>query len=275
MAITTNDQYVAAAKQDIQLIKTGNIAVTQPATGWWSCFAAAGNPGAGTIATLGAATTGSVPNDTVAGFPSINAFGVSAKGYITGVEFSNTIACRMAIDDVLWSSASVSLAAAATTSFSGNPSYSSRLSPANDYTGTRLFMAINTAVTTTSPVVIVTYTNQAGTAGRTTGSVTLPAVGSLLVGRLVELPLQAGDSGIQSIQSIQVVTPGAAGACNLWVVRNVWTGRVKIVNDGGVQNLYDVGIPEIFTDSALALRIITDTAVNTGLPEVMLQISNA
>ena len=75
MAITTLDGYIASAKQLVPWIKTA--ARTTVAAGWFSLFELAGNPGAGTLA--GSSTTaGVVPDDTVAGFPSLSTFGGGA-----------------------------------------------------------------------------------------------------------------------------------------------------------------------------------------------------
>lgn len=96
----------------------------------------------------------------------------------------------------------------------------------------------------------ISYTNQAGTAGRTT-TVAIPA--TWRAGRLLFiLTLQSGDTGIQSIQSVTLsATTGAAGAF-------------------GVTCLYALGVVVAFPSAniaeprqtALGIKIASDTAIS-------------
>ena len=83
MAITSGDTYIASAKQVIPYTKTASV--TTIANTRFTTFGVAGNPGAGTRA-MTTATTGAVPDDTVAGYPLLNAFGGSATGYLSRVQ---------------------------------------------------------------------------------------------------------------------------------------------------------------------------------------------
>ena len=69
MAITSFDPgLIGAAKQFSSFAKTA--ARTSVATGWFSVFDLAGNPGAGVLAGT-STTTGVVPTDATAGCPTI------------------------------------------------------------------------------------------------------------------------------------------------------------------------------------------------------------
>lgn len=52
-----------------------------------------------------------------------------------------------------------------------------------------------------SQSIAVTYTNQDGVTGRTTGTIAATGVAPI-VGRMLQLPLQAGDTGVQKIESV-------------------------------------------------------------------------
>ena len=73
-------------------------------------------------------------------------------------------------------------------------------------------IVIYTQVGTTGTTISINYTNQAGTSGRISPVTSFGATGFREVGILIPIPLQAGDTGIQSIESVTVTaTTGTAG----------------------------------------------------------------
>lgn len=264
MAITTLDGLIAAASQKVSHLKTGSR--TSVAGVHFSVFDMAGNPGAGTLA--GTSTTaGVVPTDATAGTPDINAFGGGASGYLSAVTFANTVACRLTLFDLLWKGGAYPFNAAVT--LASQPAYSSRVLGGTDYTNTEIWLEAVTAFTG-SQSIAVTYTNQAGTAGRTTGTVATGV--APIVGRMLQLPLQAGDTGVQKIESV-TSTVSTVGTFNVLVMRRLWQGRVRSINDGDTHDFLKTGMPQIFADSALFLTVATDST-NTGVPEIQLEIVN-
>lgn len=273
MAITTFDGYIAAAKQYVPYIKTpGRVTV---AAAWFTPFDLAGNPGAGTLA--GTSTTaGVVPTATDAGFPPINAFGGSNTGYLSQVQFASTAACRIKVFDLVWKGGAYAFTAG-TTTLSAQPSYSARVPGGTDYTGTQIWIEVSTAfVTGTAWQVQVTYTNQAGTAGRT--GIILPATSAagLTLGRMYQLGLQAGDSGVQKIESVIVtngVTAMTAGNFNVLVMRPLWSGRVPLNNGADIHDLTKTGMSQVFATSAL-YPIFNCDSTALGVPEMEMVIAN-
>lgn len=265
MAIQTLDQYIAAAKQQINVAKL--TARTSIAAAWSSVFDLAGNPAAGVLA--GTSTTaGVVPDATTAGVPVINAFGGGATGYLSTVDFGSTVACRMLLADLVFKAGAYAFNAAQ--ALSAQPSYSARMPGGTDFTGTQIWIEAVTAFTG-NPSVAVTYTNQAGVTGRTTGTFATGA--ALTVGRMLQLPLQAGDTGVQKIESV-TATVATVGTLNVLVLRPLWTGRVRLVNDGDIHGLDKTGMPQVFATSALVMAINADST-STGIPELQLEIANA
>lgn len=276
--INSENDYILSAKQNLQYVKTASI--TAIATRWYTTRHLAGNPGAtAALTSAGAATTGSVWTDSTSGFPVLNAFGASAVGYLTGIEYGSTVACRLAIDDILWISPNINMLTVATSTFSSQPSYASRL-PNTDYKGLKIFfeVASQTSNFTASNQFIVGYTNQDGTTGRTTGTISLLStlVAASSPGSWFQLPLQAGDTGVQKIDSIQVTSAGTGATVftgNVIVARNIWNGRVRLANDGDVHDMYKTGFPICFANMALHLRVAPDSTA-TGIPETYIQIAN-
>jgi hypothetical protein len=78
--------------------------------------------------------------------------------------------------------------------------------------GVFIGIVIYTAVGTTGTTISVRYTNQAGTANRTSTVTTFGATGFREAARLIQIPLQAGDTGVRSVEGVTVTaTTGTAG----------------------------------------------------------------
>lgn len=264
MAISSLDGYIAAAKQRLAFTKTASR--TTVATGWFSLFDLAGNPGAGTLA--GASTAaGVVPDDTVAGYPSVNSFGGGATGYLAKVEYGCSVATRIAIYDRLFVAGAYAFNAA--TTLASQPSYSGRVPGGTDYRGLEIWVEQVTAATG-NQAVTATYTNAAGTTARTTGAVGIAAAPTL--GRCWQLPLQAGDDGVTKLESI-TGTIATVGTFNVMVLRQLWGGRVRIANDGDVHDILRTGLPQIFDTSAIYVMVAADST-SSGVPDMMISVAN-
>lgn len=261
--ITSLDLYIASAKQRVQWMRSATRATI--AASWFSLFDVAGQPGAGTLAGTSTAA-GVVPTSSTAGCPTINAFGGSATGRLSKVEFGCSIACRLSIYDLLFKAGAYTFNASQ--ALSAQPSYSARV-PGTNYAGLEIWCEQVTAATG-NQAVNVTYTNQAGTAGQTTGAVGIGAAQT--VGRMWQLPLAAGDSGVQMITNV-VGSVATVGTFNVLVLRPLWSGRVRIANDGDVHDLLKTGMPQVFATSALYWLTNTDSN-SSGFPEMSVEIAN-
>jgi hypothetical protein len=273
MPISTFDGFIAAAKNYISLAKLSpRVGVVQGS--WTSVFDVPGNPGAGVLAGTSTAA-GVVPNDATPGCPDIAAFGGGAVGYLAQVDFGSSVACRLKLMDMLFKAGAYGFATA-TTNLAAQPSYASRM-PGGSFGDTQIWIEASTAfVTGTAWTIQIGYTNQAGVSGRLTVAQTYAAA-ALALGRMYQLPLQAGDAGIQKIDSVIITNGGTAmtaGALNVLVMRPLWSGRVRAANDGDVHDLAKTGMPVLFTDTALALLVAPDST-STGIPELELVIANA
>lgn len=263
MAIASLDNYIASAKQLIPFSNTTTR--TSVASAYFSVFDVAGNPGAGTLAGS-STTTGTVPTDATAGCPAINAFGGSATGYLAKVSFGCTVACRIYLYDLLWKGGAYAFNA----STSGNTptSYSSRVPGGTDYNGLEIWLEQVTAGTG-SQSVAVTYINQAGTTGRSTGTV---VTATNIVGRCHRLPLQAGDTGVQGVTGV-VGSVASAGTFNILVLRPLDTERINAANVSVTHDWSQTGSPILFADSAL-YRLISADSTSTGISELGIVVAN-
>ncbi|MGL4640519.1 MAG: hypothetical protein ACRCVX_12425 [Shewanella sp.] len=261
MAITSFDPgLVGSVKQTIPWTRTG--ARTTIASAWYGMLDVAGSPGGGVLA--GASTTaGVVPTDATAGFPVINSFAGGAKGYLAQVEFGSSLACRIRMNDMLFKAGAFPFNA--TQALTAQPSYASR---AGDYKDTQIwFEAVTTF--TGNPTVTVTYTNQDGVSGRVA---TLALGLAPIVGRRMQLPLQAGDVGVQLITNV-TCTVATVGTFNVLVLRKLWSGRVRINNDGDIHGPDKTMIPVVFSDSAIDVMLAMDSTTS-GVPDLEFVIAS-
>jgi hypothetical protein len=264
MAITTLDQFIAAASQRVGVLKTASR--TAVAGVHYSVLDLAGNPGAGVLAGANIAN-GVVPTNATAGFPVINAFGGGATGYLANVQFGNSVACRLTMFDLLFKAGAYAFNANQV--LTSQPSYANRVLNGTDFTNTGIWIEAVTAFTG-NQTITVTYTNQAGVAGRTTGAVATGVAPT--VGRMLQLPLQAGDTGVQKIDSV-ISTGSTVGTFNVLVMRRLWQGRVRIANDGDAHDFTKTGMPTVFANSALYLTVAADSTA-TGVPEIQIEVVN-
>jgi len=276
MAITSLDQWLASNRQRIRITKTA--ARTSVALMWFQMFELAGNPGAGTNAGTNTANGGTLETDATAGYPDVSFS--TGVGYLSKVEFSNTIAGRLMLFDRIVKMGAFNYNNGVVTVSTGWPTITGRCP---DYTGGATFGARNelwfealaTFTSATAFTVTVTYTNQAGATGHTATMPTQTAA-NLTLGKMIQLSLQAGDTGIQKIESVTTtIGSAAAGTYNLCIMRSLWTqGRIRVANDGDVHDMFKTGMPVVYADSAIMALITTDSGTSSGLPELAFNIDN-
>jgi hypothetical protein len=106
-----------------------------------------------------------------------------------------------------------------------------------DGVGVMIGIEIYTAVGATATTLTASYTNQAGTAGQTTKAVVFGSTNFSAAGRLIVLPLQDGDTGVKSVESVTVLaTTGTAGNFGVTLFKPLsflHPGIINIQNYGG------------------------------------------
>lgn len=230
------------------------------ASGWFTNFHIAGSTAgvlAGGETTPPATTAGRVPTDTIPGYPDIP--WSSLRSYISRISAMNTVAGQMRVFDRLWVGGAYAFNASTAVTAS---SYSSRVSyngGSADYKGLEIWAETVTAATG-NQTWNVTYTDQDGNAGATTGATGIGAAPT--VGRCWQLPLAAGDSGVTTITNVQGGT-GSAGTANIMVLRPLMDIYLP-ANSAAVLNWADLGLPEIFNDSAIYCLFMSPSGTALG-----------
>lgn len=125
---------------------------------------------------------------------------------------------------------------------------------------------VHSQIGTTGTTVTASYTNQGGTGSRTSPAVVIGGTGFREAGILIRLPLQAGDTGIRSVESINIVaTTGTAGNIGIVLFKPL---ALIFVNDVEGANVIDcissgcmVGqFNEVLDDACLSVLVTSNVA---------------
>jgi hypothetical protein len=139
--------------------------------------------------------------------------------------------------------------------------------------GNMIWAEVYTIIGTTATTITASYTNQAGTASRTTAAVAFGATGLREVGRIIPLSLQAGDTGVQAVASCTVLaTTGTAGNFGITVARPLAMISIGSAGVGAVKSFMDGPMPEIDTGACLAWAWVAN---GTSAPQFAAQLSMA
>lgn len=203
MAIATRDDLINALAQASTLGPFSKSSIVTVVGRPFSLFRAAGNPVGGSTPS----TTGAALSRTTQG--ALNIPAASNVTYLVNFHVAESAINICMLYDRLVETGGLS--GTVTTAQTVN----SASLPARNTTGAgcELWLEVYTALgATPSPTVTASYTNQAGTSGRTATLVGgIPA--SLAANSSLQFTLQAGDTGVQSVQSVTSTTStGTAGS---------------------------------------------------------------
>jgi hypothetical protein len=267
MAITTVNQLITKTLPRFRFNKSLTTAVSAHYQDTWT---KTGFPVAGTfdITTVGGVT-----------FSGNSNFSIYAPNPITGTSyfskmcFGSTVSHGILICDRIWSCGVVSAGTAFSVTDINPQTVNSVTWPARDDNGSTNGEGIYIGVQPLTVLgafagtgdITLTYTNSAGTAGRTA---TLSRViqPSLAINMLIPFGLQEGDLGVRSVQSIQLSQSLLSGTIGLVAFRPI-TFCAAVDLDNIVQKNYDgiaVGMPTIPSNAVLFLLpfCTTTTSVN-------------
>ncbi len=130
-------------------------------------------------------------------------------------------------------------------------------------------IVIYTIVGGTATTVTISYTNSAGVSGRTSTATTIGGGSYRELGVLLPIPLQAGDTGVRSIESVTLAaTTGTAGNFGVCLFKPL--SMISLESATGAMPLDSVStgciigsLAEIHPDACLTVSAIT--AVNFSI----------
>lgn len=128
----------------------------------------------------------------------------------------------------------------------------SALTRYTDGVGVMAALEIHTQIGTTQTTVTASYTNEGGTSGQTTTATAIGGTGFREAQRLILLPLQSGDAGVRSVESVTVAsTTGTAGAFGVVLFRPLFGMVVP-----------GIGTQQMLFDSVQSMSCMMPTIVN-------------
>jgi hypothetical protein len=135
--------------------------------------------------------------------------------------------------------------------------------------GVMIGLTIYTTIGGTAATVTASYTNQAGVSGKTTTVQSIGGSGNNTAPRMIFLPLQAGDIGVRSVESVTLTANTGLGG-NIGVTLFKILGAVCVDNAQAV-SWNDIitggfigGIPEISDSTHISLLGIFNNTTSTG-----------
>ena len=261
MAITTIDGIVDGLGNAAQLlqINKGSI-ISQLSGGFSALWRATGTPGQGAIPGAAAVCTGALLGAMAFVAPTTGKSSYLARGFlmsgntVTDVDVHDRLAHMGGLSGTVITAQTVSVDVAGT----GNNMVARR--GAADYSDVEWWLEWYTATGATAATATVTYTNAAGTAGRTT---TVALTASMGASRRLPI-LGASGEFIQSVQSVTLsVSTGTAGSFGVTASRYRTNVSLGLANAGQVSDWQMLGLPKIDDEACLELLVIPN-AGNTG-----------
>lgn len=131
--------------------------------------------------------------------------------------------------------------------------------------GAGVYLALEASVVTGNAGAItnttVSYTNSAGTAGRTATLASFPITG--VAGTFTPFALQAGDVGVRSVQSITLGTSYVSGAIHLIAFRFLADLPVPLANTASLLSFTQLGRPTVW-DATVIQMVYLPTGTACG-----------
>lgn len=144
--------------------------------------------------------------------------------YLAGVKIYNSVAGARAahiICDRLWHNSGFTITLAGTAQTVNSVTWPARdINGSTNGDGVYIGVEVSGATGTGTPVISVSYTNSAGTAGRT-GSNIILTTASAVQSSFYTIDLQAGDTGVRSVQTLTLSATWTSGTIHLVAFRPI------------------------------------------------------
>jgi hypothetical protein len=149
---------------------------------------------------------------------------------------------------------------------------STRYNTAQTAVGVQIAIEIGVAVGSTATTISASYTNQDGTAGKTTKLTAFGGTGNRELQRILFLPLADGDTGVLSVQSVTVTaTTGTAGNFAVLLIKPLIQVGTSYAGGCFIRDAVTnaPALPEVLTGACLSAMFIGPT---TTIPQIMMTL---
>lgn len=261
MAITTLDGLLAALQPSVGFYKVA--ATAKAANLIHSTMYVAGMPGTGTVSSAGAAgealSSSSTPVDGQVPFPAA----VGGKSvYLARLEVSaGANIGTVFLYDRLWQNSGLSVTSTSSQTVSSVTLPARDVNASTNGVGVYLGMEVTTTLGAGTPTLTVTYTNAAGTGSRS-GTIG-PISTTSNAGTFYPMTMQAGDTGVRSVQSIISSATMTSGAYSLVMYRQLAGIGTPTDNELYDRDAVALGFPKI-ADGAVPYFVYRTTSTALG-----------
>lgn len=258
MAITTLAQVRGGLMPPVDhILKTGNgatisshfINLTGRYQTGWPAAAVVPTPGMAGVALTG--PVGDLP------YP---AEGAGQSAYIAAISSvsvtgNNTSGFPVFIDR-LWHSSGITITSTAAQTVNSTAWPARDINGSTNGEGVYIAVEVHTTTGAGSPIISISYTNSAGVAGRTGTAIVGGASATAGAGCWFVIGLQAGDTGVRSVQTVTLSATWTSGAAGLVAFRPIVVGEIgnigtgsKFAPDGPVS----LGLPKLHPNTFLGV----------------------
>lgn len=233
-----------------------------------SLWGLGGLPGAGSFdTTLNGVVLSSTSAQVNGQIPFTNP--VSGNSHLARFQGSATIAGTLLLCDRLWHNGGYTITTN-TAQNSTTPTWPARdADGATLGNGVLLGLEISAAAGAAAPTITISYTNQAGTAGRTATN-WYPTANSPTAGAFFPIGLQAGDTGVRSVQSLTLSVSWVSGTMNLVAYRVLAALEITTANTPNAIDALTSGFPRLYDGSVPFLIFIPSTTTATNVSGTVL-----
>lgn len=261
MAITTLDGVIAGMQAPRYVAKgvSGTLVAGRPQSFW----GVAGSPGAGSWANTLNGVVLSSSSAMVAGqVPFTNP--VSGNTYLARMTGAAAQAGTLVLADRIWHN---QLTVNSTSAQSPTtPTWPSRdVGGSTNGDGILVGIETSSAASATATTITMTYTNQAGTGSRTASFLDATAATATIAGAFFRIGLQAGDTGVRSIQTFQFGTAWSSGTINAVAYRPLASIACLAAQVTDAIDALTGGMPRLFDGSVPYFFFVPSTTTTTGI----------
>lgn len=267
MAITTLDGVIAGMRPPVNLAKsvTATLVAGLPSSLW----AIGGAPGAGAYdATLNGVVLSSSSALVTGQIPHYDP--TSGNSYLARLTAAVNQSGTLLLLDRIWHNGGYTITINTAQSIT-SPAWPSRCpTSGTDDTatttglGVMLALEVSAAVGAGTPTITISYTNSAGTAGRTATNV-IATSASAATGTTYFIGLQAGDVGVRSVQSLTLSATWTSGTINLVAFRILAALEVSQANVSTAIDAVTSGMPRIYNGAVPYLVFVPSTTTAATL----------
>lgn len=250
MAITTLDGVIAGMQPPAAFVKaaTPTLVAGRP----HSLVYLAGMPGAAVAPTPG------LSGAALTGYPGQIPVPAPAAGkniYLARFQAMATIAGTLILADRLWHNSGLSLTSTAAQTINSVAWPARDANETSNGSQVLIGLEVTTATGAGTPTLTMSYTNQNGTAGRTATNLFATAATSA-IGAFYPIGLDAGDTGVRSIQTFTLSATWTSGAASLVAYRELARLELAANNLPNAIDAITAGMPRLYDNSVPFLLFI-------------------